>query len=506
MRGLHAGRLQAASWKKALVERIRAGNLKAEADKVRKNQSSGRTECTKAFHGARAFDSALGDCGNGLQRFAKHGSVPLLGTDEVRYKVDRKRPCPFEVPPGVLSKRSCVYDSKTKVKRYDMDLPDNNEARSLLSSVHDEGPKDAPFFWWAFYHLRSVDLMDPLHRTPRDMENGAHQCDMWAMVQDTTCAINYDHTPYNSGMHFLEDTDAINLFSRVAAEDDDLLALHLENLCEALGDHAVDFGSPEHVQRVVGTVRAKLGARMVEKVKWTRWGSHDTSLREFLPLRALKNFVADVRKVLEQKGELMKTLGTPAVDAPPVTPAPSSASGSAASSSEIAPVSAAPAKSGKAKGKDKGKGKGRGGKGKSSSEPTVSIASGGTAQRRRIQNIDEYDAILQSDELWERAKIWNVATRRIWTASRAEYQGLHDNKESVAKYYAAYARGSYGTVLQQTWDMLTSPGALRDAGFVSMAFDKLLTNKKDNNEKIIYCCIYACFKFWNKCNGRWTRD
>ena len=57
--------------------------------------------------------------------------------------------------------------------------------------------------------MRSVDIMDPLHRNARDMENAAHAADMWAMVQDTTCAINYDHAPYNSGVHHQEDSEDI---------------------------------------------------------------------------------------------------------------------------------------------------------------------------------------------------------------------------------------------------------------------------------------------------------
>ena len=66
----------------------------------------------------------------------------------------------------------------------------------------------------------------------------------------------------------------------------------------------------------------------------------------------------------------------------------------------------------------------------------------------------------------------SCTTQRIWKASAAEYQGLHDSKESAAKYYAAYARGAYMSILQFTWDRLTCPAALHEAGFIDKFTDK----------------------------------
>ena len=120
VRGLQAGRLKCRPWRKALVLRVRQSNLKGEASKARKKDESGKTERTKAYQ----FGRALADACCGFATFKKHNTVKLLGPDEVRYQVDRKRACPFDVPGDLPSKRSCISDRKTKQKDYDLSLPD----------------------------------------------------------------------------------------------------------------------------------------------------------------------------------------------------------------------------------------------------------------------------------------------------------------------------------------------------------------------------------------------
>ena len=88
----------------------------------------------------------MADVGNGLKNFSKHGSVRLLGPDDVRYKLDRKRPCPFDVPAGVQAKRSCIMNNKSKKKEFDLVLPRTNSGRPILVNAHDECPRDGLFF------------------------------------------------------------------------------------------------------------------------------------------------------------------------------------------------------------------------------------------------------------------------------------------------------------------------------------------------------------------------
>ena len=62
------------------------------------------------------------------------------------------------------------------------------------------------------------------------------------------------------------------IFSDVALQNCDLLGLHFEELCKASNDYPPDFGSPGHLQRTVEGLPDAVYPRMVNKVKWTRWG------------------------------------------------------------------------------------------------------------------------------------------------------------------------------------------------------------------------------------------
>ena len=137
---------------------------------------------------------------------------------------------------------------------------------------------------------------------------------------------------------------------------------------------------------------------MLEKGKWTRWGSHDACLRTFIPLRPMKLLVSDIHKVLAEKGELSKDFHEALAEKGELskgfdtdTPGPTcvSASASASSSSSAAVAVAKTIEGGKAGGKAGGKGDkaGKGGKstkGKGKAkEETSGIASGGTCSDKK---------------------------------------------------------------------------------------------------------------------------
>ena len=201
-----------------------ASRVKSQADKIRSNEASNRAPRRKAYKAARATDSALVDVGSGLVRFKSTESCRLLKEGESRYLTDRKRPCPFDVPEHVPQKRSCVINEATREKRHDLKLLPGAGDHSVRAFGHDEGPQDLlVFHWFPEAGFRSMHLMDPVRRCPRDMYLAANACDMWSMVLDTTGVLNYDHGPFLSLQHFAEQAEAVPLFSSLAESDDDLL-------------------------------------------------------------------------------------------------------------------------------------------------------------------------------------------------------------------------------------------------------------------------------------------
>ena len=74
------------------------------------------------------------------------------------------------------------------------------------------------------------------------------------------------------------------MYAQNAGEDDPLLFDDFQELCESIGDVPLDFGSPDHVQRVLNALPfVQVNKCMSEKVKWTRWGSHQDAALDFLP-------------------------------------------------------------------------------------------------------------------------------------------------------------------------------------------------------------------------------
>ena len=57
-----------------------------------------------------------------MKRWVDKISTPVLSPTEKRYFRDSKRPPPFELPEGVVWRRSCVWDAETKKARLQKDL------------------------------------------------------------------------------------------------------------------------------------------------------------------------------------------------------------------------------------------------------------------------------------------------------------------------------------------------------------------------------------------------
>ena len=119
------------------------------------------------------------------------------------------------------------------------------------------------------------------------------------MVQDTTAALNYDRGPFRSAANFRKAIELANHFVATASPDDELWASILEGICDddnddTSGDYGtIEYGDRQFKDLPLDSCFAKLGGG----VKWTSWGSHHSSLKEFLPKRHRKLLVLCVQVV-----------------------------------------------------------------------------------------------------------------------------------------------------------------------------------------------------------------
>ena len=149
------------------------------------------------MHFIKAIDHSLSFISKGLAECKAVPNVLKLSPSQKRYMTPRKRPCPFNVPDGIPQLRSCVYDVDTKETKLDLVLPSDGKPLPMLALVGDEGPRDLPAFWYLpGIGYRIVSFMDPLHRSGRDMYEGANCSGMWCVVLDTTAVLNFHHVPF----------------------------------------------------------------------------------------------------------------------------------------------------------------------------------------------------------------------------------------------------------------------------------------------------------------------
>lgn len=298
MRGLGGKRAATSKWKAALRQTIVRHKAADAAGKLRAKKASGALQRVAAYHAGCALDHQLIMTGSGLSRFRKKGVVRLLSATERRYTCPCKRPHPFPIPAGIVPKRACVEDCATKKTRFELTWGDLGH-HPVASIVADEGPRDKPMWVWMSSMLRMLEQMDPLHRIPRDLYLAAMDCKCWQMILDTTAVFNFDHAPYLTEENFRKATEAITAYALHAGPDDELLLDSFEELCHSVGDTPPDFGSKDHIDRVIrGLPYMQAFKSMTSKVKWTRWKSHYDAAESFLPLLPCKKFALKVQNFL----------------------------------------------------------------------------------------------------------------------------------------------------------------------------------------------------------------
>ncbi|CAK0875645.1 unnamed protein product [Prorocentrum cordatum] len=443
----------------ALQERVaaRLRSLKeaAEIEKVKGKRKSGTLTRRAAYHMGRALGwlDSLMHAGSSLAKFHNRSQcVPVLKASEQRYTKPSKTPSPCDLPDGVSWRRSCVWDRETKRARFDVPVGETARSQPCLTIVADEGPKDAPLYHWLSAHgFRFVWLMDPLHRCPNDMRMAAIHSDNWNMILDTSAALNFDAGPFKSSQNFNRAVEAVKEYAVTAFTDEDLLMSYFEDMCKLSGDVPVDFGTLEHVQRVIDRLPFEACfARMDERVKWSRWGSHQRCMREFKPHRLLNRFVLDVVDILcsstgaaaghETVSWLPCARPGESKTAVSGSPSPGQAAApsfSAAPSSSSSPA-AAPVAAGLAEGA------------LTASPETAGDAAGPPRRFERPSGLEEVREVLGHAETWVKADIWTTFAETVYKAAAAEYSGFLNDEEHVLKYYVAYA--AWWRILGQDWE------------------------------------------------------
>ena len=101
--------------------------------------------------------------------------------------------------------------------------------------------------------------------------------------------------------NFARLSEGVGYWATHLSFDDEDLMDNFEEICIAMGGMPADFGSADHVERVLGSIHLdELFVAMPEKVKWTRWASHHWACKEFLPKMPLKRFAFRICKNLSE--------------------------------------------------------------------------------------------------------------------------------------------------------------------------------------------------------------
>lgn len=473
IRGLGNGAKSKLPWRLSLVESIRRLKTHDEANKLRAKTNSGKLVRVGAYHMMRACDNGLRLCGSGCDKFKKNNLCRPLTSSEEHYTRPSKRPYPFEVPAHVSTKRLCVFDNVSKKTRYELRWGEIS-SYPLITCVADEGPKDAPAWQYLTYVLRWLSFIDPLHRTPRDLHLAAERSGNWQMILDTTAVFNYDHAPYLSSENFRKAVEAVTIFAQNAGIDDELLLTDFEGLCEAMGDMPLDFGSPDHVKRIVESLPfAQAFTRKAQKTKWSRWGSHQDSAQEFLPNIPCKRFVVRVSEFLSH-GIVAEKSSTPSSAASTSGTSSSSSSHLALPSSAPTPMTAAVSTTRRTHAQTKGV----------SSTASTSVGSTSTLDDDKVAaagdkpkkftkpiGVVEILKVLDHEPTWSRCYIWNAFTDVIWKAAKAEYQGFRQGETKCLQYAYAYSHGAYFKKIKSMFASLSSLAVLQKARLELLADD-----------------------------------
>lgn len=459
--------------------------IKNEADRIRKKKATDRLPRVGAYHAGRALDAALALCGSGLKVWEDNGSCPLLQENERRYFVPAKRPLPGDVPVNITPKRSCIFNDKTKTTRYDVPrLSSADDEDAVLTIAHDEGPKEESLFWWlCSTRSRILHLEDPLHRHVRDMAGVAKATNMWSAILDTSAVVNYDHGPFLSSANFAKTKEAIQQWAHVAAEDDEFAMQHFQDMCEASEDFPPDYGTKEHIARVIKELPFdKCMEALQHKVKWTRWGSHDVAMVKFLPDKPKKQFALALVRFFTSDTTVLR-LETMAMEAP----ARPSASGGqlaladttlASSSSSSAPSSSKASLAAKILGIAPPPRRSRGASSSSAAPhaPPAGLAAQGDVgkktETRKSNNpgfqkptgIDDVIKILEDPETWSRIRVWHAHSKLMWSSSADEYKGFMDDDQGCASYYIGYSQGLFFNRLAKLFDGFSNRSTLELAG------------------------------------------
>ena len=196
-----------------------------------------------------------------------------LSRQQVRYTVPDTRPN-LAIPPNVTRVRYCVYDNVTKKARFE--VTKFSIEHPVLAISADEGPQDLPAqYFLPANGFRTLFLMDPCHKEPRDMYWAANESGLWGSILDVTFAVNWESGPFQACAWFQQVKKMADGYLANATEDDALLAFAYEDICKERGwDKDADYGTVQHYKKVLASCSSEeLYAAKSKPTKWTRWAS-----------------------------------------------------------------------------------------------------------------------------------------------------------------------------------------------------------------------------------------
>ena len=149
--------------------------------------------------------------------------------------------------------------------------------------------------------LRGTVQWDYFHRLMCDRDDATQEAGLMAVRLEVAAANALRRKPWGKeGNHRILIAAADDLFESLDSNSE-LFALHYNSICDALGEHGPDLGSPEHMEKIWLVSKARLKhARLGEEAKKGRWWSIESEGRVLKPTRPmtsmLMNFVGYRRK------------------------------------------------------------------------------------------------------------------------------------------------------------------------------------------------------------------
>lgn len=231
----------------------------------------------------KSYEHALtGGLGLTFQHFKPASPVAPLLPEESRYFVDHQSTgsqfkFPDDDPPGRL--RSCIHNSVTGTNRLELPLSAKGGKllpRQALHTVVDKGAVGFPGCCWLYWKqkVRGCLFSDFWHQDWNGLQAAALEAGVWNVCLERAIVLNMPHGPWQGDAFFGVMKAGSASFFESHDHTNELFSFMMDRICQESGDFSLDYGSPEHVQRVWADLKGCKSLRSKgKKVRMGRWYS-----------------------------------------------------------------------------------------------------------------------------------------------------------------------------------------------------------------------------------------